>query len=244
MINIAICDDEKNIRDYIGTLIDKQKYDARVNKYASTDEAIADINDIDIIFLDIEMGDEDKIGKGMRAAQLICEMTGVNPVIIFVTGHERFVYDAFDVGALQYLIKPIDESKFYEILNKAVKIIKEKRKSNDKKLWIEHASTRSSVSIDQIVYIESQGHKVVVHTTDEKLDYYAKISDLEKRLGDGFFRVHKGYLVNLSHVDAYTKNEITVSNGDKLLISRYRYEGFTKAHMRHLKGTGYDRSGV
>ena len=71
--------------------------------------------------------------------------------------------------------------------------------------------------------------------TDGEFASYAKIGDLETELQGQFFRVHKGYLVNLSYVDGYTKTEVSLTNGEKLLISKYKYRDFAKAHLHFLK---------
>ena len=71
--------------------------------------------------------------------------------------------------------------------------------------------------------------------TDGEFASYVKIGDLELELQGHFFRVHKGYLVNLSYVEGYTKTEIALTNGAKLLISKYKYREFVKAYLRFLK---------
>ena len=74
-----------------------------------------------------------------------------------------------------------------------------------------------------------------LYMKDGVLEYYAKMSDLEEELQGQFCRVHKGYLINLSYVDEYNKTEVTLTNGDKLLISKYKYEDFVKAYLRFMQ---------
>ena len=66
--------------------------------------------------------------------------------------------------------------------------------------------------------------------------YYARIGELEDELTDQFFRIHKGYLINLSYVDSYSRTEVELTNGERLLISRYKYVDFVKAYLRFVKG--------
>ena len=104
MIRIAICDDEKNIRTYLSSLVRKQNIECEITEYASTDEHLSDQKEHDLLFLDIEMKSVASGMDGMSMAKQIraTELTK-QPIIIFVTGYEKYVYDAFDVGAFQYL---------------------------------------------------------------------------------------------------------------------------------------------
>lgn len=116
MIKIAICDDEKNIRSYIHSLIGKQDMACEITEYASADEYLSCGIEHDLLFLDIEMNDSTSGIDGMKMAKRIRGMKLIRqPIIIFVTGYEKYVYDAFDVDAFQYLLKPIDEQKFAEV---------------------------------------------------------------------------------------------------------------------------------
>ena len=159
------------------------------------------------------------------------------PVIIFVTGYERYVFDAFDVGAFQYLLKPVDEEKFAQVFARAVEQIEAGRVQPQLShaLTLQSAGTSRTVPLDSIYYIESSNHKVVLRLKDGEFSCYAKIRDLEAELGDQFFRVHKGYLVNLIYVEGYSKTELTLTNGEKLLISKYKYPDFVKAYLRFVK---------
>lgn len=80
-----------------------------------------------------------------------------------------------------------------------------------------------------VLYIESIGRKAVLHLSDEIIEYYAKISMLEKQLTPYFFRVHRAYLVNLHYIESYNKREVRLKNTEVALISKYRYEEFLKA---------------
>ena len=236
MIRIAICDDEAPTRAYLASLIRAQDCPCEVVEYASAGDCLADHRGIDLLFLDIELNATDP--DGMALARQIREQSAVTqPVIIFVTGYERYVFDAFDVGAFQYLLKPVDEEKFAQVFARAVEQIEAGRVQPQLShaLTLQSAGTSRTVPLDSIYYIESSNHKVVLRLKDGEFSCYAKIRDLEAELGDQFFRVHKGYLVNLAYVEGYSKTELMLTNGEKLLISKYKYPDFVKAYLRFVK---------
>ena len=238
MIRIAICDDEANTRAYLSALIWAQSCPCEIVEYASAGDCLADTQKIDLLFLDIELAPSGSGLDGMALARKIRERATVTqPVIIFVTGYERYVFDAFDVGAFQYLLKPVNEEKFAQVFARAVEQIAANRENPQKGrvLTLQSANTSKTVPLDSIYYIESSNHRVELHLKDGEFACYAKIGDLELELQDQFFRIHKGYLVNLSYVAGYSKTEVTLTNGVRLLLSKYKYQDFVKAYLHFLK---------
>ena len=234
MIRIAICDDEAPTRAYLASLIRAQDCPCEVVEYASAGDCLADHREIDLLFLDIELNATGP--DGMALARQIREgSSAAQPVIIFVTGYERYVFDAFDVRAFQYLLKPVDEEKFAQVFSRAVAQIGIAKEKPGRVLTLQSANTSKTVPLDSIYYIESSNHKVELHLKDGEFACYAKIGDLELELQDQFFRIHKGYLVNLSYVAGYSKTEVTLTNGERLLLSKYKYQDFVKAYLHFLK---------
>ena len=245
-VKIAVCDDEKNIRSYLVSLIRKQDTPCSIMEYASADEYLADGREYDLIFLDIEMGGSETGLDGMGLARHIRRMDiHRQPVIIFVTGYEKYVYDAFDVGAFQYLVKPVDEQKFAEVFRRAEGQvlswqISEEAEQRKKKLVIQYTGERKAIPLNDIFYVESRNHNIVLSLKNgskacgDRLEYYGKIGDLEKELAGQFYRIHRGYLINFFHVEGYDKTEVRMANGDKLLLSRYKYDGFVQAYMDYI----------
>ena len=236
MIRIAICDDEANIRAYLSSLIGAQSCPCEIVEYASASDCLADHREIDLLFLDIELAPSGSGLDGMALARKIREgNSAAQPVIIFVTGYERYVFDAFDVGAFQYLLKPVDEEKFAQVFSRAVAQIAIAKEKPGRVLTLQSANTSKTVPLDSIYYIESSNHKVELHLKNGEFACYAKIGDLELELQDQFFRIHKGYLVNLAYVAGYSKRSVTLTNGEELLLSKYKYQDFVKAYLHFLK---------
>ncbi len=234
-VKIAVCDDEKNIRAYLVSLIKKQGAECGIVEYTSAGEYLADGKEYDLVFLDIEMGGSGAELDGMGLARHIRGMDACRqPIIIFVTGYEKYVYDAFDVGAFQYLVKPVDEQKFAEVFGRAVGQAISEEEQRKKKLVIQYAGEGRVIPLNDIYYMESQNHNIVLFLKSGKLEYYGKIGDLEEELAGQFYRIHRGYLINLFHVEGYDKTEVRMANGDKLLLSRYKYDGFVQAYMDYI----------
>lgn len=235
MIRIAICDDEKNIRAYLRTLVRKQDSESEITEYASADEYLSDGIEHDLLFLDIEMKDSTSGMDGMSMAKQLRGMElDRQPVIIFVTGYEKYVYDAFDVDAFQYLLKPINEQKFSEVFSRAAGQILSEAEQKKKTLVIQHGSESRAIPLDSIYYLESRNHKVVLYLKEGELEYYAKIGDLEEKLAGQFYRIHRGYLVNLAYVEGYDKTEVILANGDRLPLSK-KYDDFAAAYLQFMQ---------
>ncbi len=232
MIRIAICDKEKDMQSYLSALVSEQQVDCEIRGYSSSEEYLADNQKFDLLFLDIKLQNP---GDGLELAREIRNRGCFRkPLIIFITAYKEYVYDAFDVDAFQFLLKPVDEERFAKVFGRAVKQILTGDRQPKRPLVIQFAGASKAVALDSIYYVESQGHKVVLHMEGERLEYYAKLGALEQELYGQFFRIHKGYLVNLSFVDGYSKSAVTLSNGEKLLISKYKYADFVKAYLEYV----------
>lgn len=237
MIRTAICDDEEKTRAYLSSLIRKQPYSCEITEYASAGDLLSGHREIDLLFLDIGLNSSGPDGIAL-ARQLRQQDAALQPVIIFVTGYERYVFDAFDVGAFHYLLKPVDEEKFARVFACAAKQAEKNREStlhNERTLTLRSFNTCRTIPLHDIYYIESSNHKAVLHLRDGEFTCYARIRDLEIELQGQFFRIHKGYLVNLSYIEGYSKTELTLTNGEHILISKYKYQNFVKEYLHFLK---------
>lgn len=109
-----------------------------------------------------------------------------------------------------------------------------KKQNEPKEVLVHSGKTTRSILSDDIYYIESSNRKVILYLQHEKIEYYDKISELESRLKPDFFRIHKGYLVNMKYVEQYDRTEVRMKNGDSLLISKYKYQNFVKSYKEYI----------
>lgn len=245
-MNIAVCDDEENIRIYLKKLIEMQNVDCRIMEFTSGGELLRfwkqkDGEQIDILFLDISMEGTD----GLETAEQIRRwkeekdetLWGSLPLLIFVTGYPEYMQRAFSVNAFQYLVKPVKEKEFEEVFAQAVREyhrLEAKQNAEPKEMLIRNGNMTRNVSAEDIYYIESCNRKILVYMQDEKIECYGKIGELEKELKESFFRIHKGYLVNMGYVERYSRTEVRMKNNSRLPISKYKYQDFIKAYLKYI----------
>jgi len=229
-VRIAICDDEKEIREQVkGRIGCCPGYE--IVTYATGEELLAEGKRFDIVFLDIQMPGK----NGIETARAIRAFDR-EAVLIFVTGLKEYVFDAFDVGAFHYLLKPISKEKFEEVFEKAVK---EAERKNRQELFLIKTRSRSvTIRKDRILYIESRMRKARIHTHKEDYEIYGTMNDLERQMGESFYRCHRGYLVNLAHVSEYTSDSISLTDGTVIYLSKEKHNEFVKIYMRYLQGGG------
>lgn len=228
-MEIAVVDDEKTIREHICTLIEEQQPESCIEAYVTGEELLASGKRFDIVFLDIQMDGM----NGIEAARNLRERQG-DTVLIFITGIKEYVFDALDLYAFQYLLKPIDKDKFAEVLERAVR--EAGRKKERRVLFIK--SRNLTLDQSEILYIESRAKKVEIHTVRQTIEIYAAMDELEGQLGEEFYRCHRAYIVNMDCVTEYDSESITLTNGDRVYLTKKKYGEFVKAYMWHLQNGG------
>lgn len=235
-MRIAICDDEKDIRELIANKVEKQYPDAEIIFFQSGEELLLVDESIDILFLDIQMSGID----GMETAREL-RKKDKKVILVFVTAVEEYVFQAFDVGAFNYIVKPIDDGKFSDVLHRAVdewssQNINEKE-PEERYVLINNSGVHTKVILDEIVYAEVFNRKVVIHKLDGEIEYYGKMSDLESLAGDSFFRPHRAYLINFKYVEKYDATTIYLERGT-VLMAKQNYPEFVKKYMKYIQKRG------
>lgn len=235
MLSIAVCDDEIleccNIAGKIKEILKEMKTPCMIRQFCSGQELIRSSDSFDIIFLDIIMRDLD----GMRTAQIFREKA-FDKLLIFMSSSREYVFEAYDVEAFQYLLKPIDEKKLKKVLQRAVLKIENR---SQEFIIVSKERQKKKLFLDDIYYFEIKGRRMEVHGADGVFTYYEKIGVLEHNLqGKGFFRCHKSYLINLRYVDVYNRQEAILDNGERIVIAKRRYEEFCKEILGYMRKNG------
>ena len=237
-MKIAVCDDDMATREHIVTLIKEQIRDTAVVTFASGEEMLKAKEDFDISFLDVKM----KELSGMDVAKHIRQEQEQNgskkSIIIFVTGYEKYMNDAFDVLAFHYLLKPIDEEKFRTVFGRALKELSVAEERTKRYILVKSSGVQQKVYVKDVYYIESANKKVIIHTGAGILESYGKMEKLEQMTGNGFYRCHRCYLVNMEKIVSYNTDTIKVVNGDKLILAQKKYNDFIRHYMKYAKNGG------
>jgi two-component system, LytTR family, response regulator len=240
-IIIMIIDDEQPARKKLSSFIINSGYGCEIHEATNGIEAVEKIEELNpqIVFLDIQM-------PGMTGFEVI-ENIGLEemPFVVFVTAYDQYAIDAFEVNAIDYLLKPFDRERFQKAFEKVLERINSKNqiKENFTKLLTEinrpktfkerflvnQASRYFFIQADDIRYISSEEKYVSLHTDSGTFLLRETMNNMEEKLApDKFARVHRSYIVNISYIKeiqpwSHGDYIIVMKNSEKINLSR-RYK--------------------
>ena len=231
-MNIAICEDEIIMIQELQKLIERYKQlkrvDITLSVYTSGEALLDSKLEQDAIFLDISMAQLD----GIQTAKKMREQ-GFTGIIIFLTSHTERVYEAFEVKAFRYLLKPINYTMLEELLDL---LNQEITKTEKEYIIITTKQKTVRVAYEDVLYIESIGKNVEIHTLDKNYIMREKVSEFERILIDkGFFRVHKSFLVNLEYIKEIVNDSVVLENEEVIYVSRLRMKQLKEAFVNTLR---------
>ena len=229
-----IVDDEAPARSELKYLLDELGQTEVVSEAASVREAVEKLKEYpcDVMFLDVNMPE----ATGMQLAEALQHLK-YPPAVVFVTAYSEFALDALKVHAIDYLIKPVETERLAQALARVREhLALHNRAQRAERIPVEKAGKKILINIDSIRYIMARDDYAYLQTDADRYFSTVSLAQLEKRLdGHGFFRVHRGYLVNLEHV----KEVESVPGGtllltldgtdDKIPVSRRRVSSLKKA---------------
>lgn len=234
-MKIAVCDDSREICIEIIELIRQRDKSAEVSAFSCGEALLGSGDDFDIIFLDIEMKKLSGIETAKKLRSLE-ESRERKTNLIFITAFREYMEQAFDVGAFNYITKPIDEERFFRIFDAAVK--EANAFLGRKYIVVKCQGVQRKFFLHDIHYIESSNKKVVLNTNEGKFEVYGKLGEFEELLKESFFRSHRCYLVNMESICAYGFESVEVMGGTKLPMSKKKYSDFVKTYLRYAKEGG------
>ncbi|MBC2399262.1 DNA-binding LytR/AlgR family response regulator [Clostridium tetanomorphum] len=236
MLKIAVCDDEIlqgiDVVKKIKSILENNycNYDYDIEEFSSGEQMISSGNYFDIVFLDIKMG---KL-SGIDIAKSIRENNN-DTKIVFITAFKEYVFEAFDVSAFHYLIKPVSKEKISEIIDRIFKVISHKENSQQC-IVINKGKSSIKVLLDSIHFFEVQNRIINIHTERQVIQYYDKLTNIESKVPkDIFFRCHRSYIVNLKYVMKFNKTDIILDDGTRIMLSKSKYDEFSRAFLKYIK---------
>ena len=234
-MKIVVCEDQAVQIDLLNSQIKNwaKEYDIdiSIDNFSTAESFLfqwSEYDKYDIIFLDIKLSKM----SGIELSNIIRERNKTID-IVFITGFFKYALHGYRVGALQYLMKPINDSDLYFCLNKTLSRIKDEEKLST--LIIEMAKKYIKLYYDEIYYCITFSPYIDIHTNSEKITLRKKISEMENNLPSKYFvRCHRSYIVNVKHIKSITKNKVLLSNGIKIPISRGKHKEINNAFINYI----------
>ena len=235
MLRAMIVDDEAPARSELRFLLEQTGKIGTITEASSVRSAIEMLMEsrVDVVFLDISMPG----ASGLQLAEALHKLKNP-PAIVFVTAYSDHAVEAFDVDAVDYLMKPVEEARLDHAIEKVMQRAKPvtDSKVTIERIPVEKGGKKILIGIDKIRFVMARDDYAYLQTDTDRYFSTVSLAQLEKRLdGHGFFRVHRGYLVNLSMVEEIESVSggtlLLTLNGveEKIPVSRRRVSSLKKA---------------
>lgn len=229
---IGICDDEPQIcklteKKILSTLNklygDDDEY-FKLEVYGSARELLDDVADIDIVFLDVEMPEMD----GLEAGRVILDKNS-DCRIIMATSNEKRYSEAFRINAHRYLNKPLQDDEIEEAIVSAIN-----KTVGNATIEVFQNRIKYNIAQNEIMYIRSYNGYVEIYTANNVFTKNLSLEQIEDELDPRlFFRIHRQYIVGFRNIASVFGNEIQLTNGEKLTISRRNTLKFEQAYVEY-----------
>lgn len=219
MLRIGICDDSADariaLRAALERALDRRKGEGTFFEFSSGEGLLRwmekHAGELDLVFLDIEMGELD----GMETARRL-RSADEGLQLVFVTGYTDYVFDGYSVGALGYLMKPAQPERLDEVLDRGLEA---RLRDGDKAFLCRSGETMYRIPKKSILYFASDRRQVSCVAAARTYTFYGKLDEVERAVGEGFVRVHQRYLVRSAAVDRLEGSQVFIGE-EALPVSR------------------------
>ena len=237
VFRIAVCDDEVHFRKLIRKILmdymDENGVVYEIDDFESGKDFVEqgiEMTKYKIVFLDINM---DKL-DGMNTARKIREVSN-DMFIVFVTAFINYTLEGYRVDAVRYILK--NNVNFPELVYECMDAISAKMNYVVKRKKFQFNEGTREVSLERLLYIESQLHKLEFYIMEEcvnKYTLYRTLNDMEKEIASrDFVRIHQSFLVNMKHITDVSRYRVLLSNGVKLNIPKARYKHVEETYVAY-----------
>lgn len=232
---IGICDDNKEhvelLADFTGNCLNGTAYHLVLSTDPEDFLVKLKASPPHIVFLDIDI-------PGMNGIRLGEEIRMLNSgaVIIYITAHERFAYQAFQVRAFHYLLKPLRLEKFRLVLTEALASLQNVKVAEQEETFsVQLRGEMLRLSYSDISYFEKVGHKIKICTASREILYYGQLYELLNTLEPTLFvRCHHGYIVNLDKIRSFKENTLLLDGNLRLPVGKTYGETLRRQLGKHL----------
>jgi DNA-binding LytR/AlgR family response regulator len=228
LLRLLVIDDEQPALDELEFLLGRDDRVGSVRTCDSATEALRLLRetDVDGVFLDIQMPGL----SGLELAGVLANFRSPPPVV-FVTAHDEHAVDAFELDALDYVLKPVREERLADAVRRVAEHHAGRTPRDDEQVAVELGGVTRFVSRGEIGWVEAQGDYTRLHVGDQSHLLRTPLATLEEGWAEaGFVRIHRSLLVNLAHIDEVRMDagRCTVLVGDEEL-------GVSRRHTRELR---------
>jgi DNA-binding LytR/AlgR family response regulator len=220
MINVLVADDELPAVEELAYLLGRDDRIGTIHRASSGSEALRALatQTVDAVFLDIHM----PAVSGLDIARAIARSSNP-PAVVFVTADEDCALEAFELAAVDYLLKPVRAERLARSVGRISELMRDGGPAPEM-ITVDQGGTTRMIRRDDVTYVQAQGDYARLHTADASFLIRVPLADLEKQWAEaGFIRTHRSYLVTLKHITsmklAADKPSVTVA-GASLPISR------------------------
>ena len=159
--------------------------------------------------------------------------SGSRSRLVFVTVLKEWVFEAFEVEACGYLVKPLDAEEFRKTMDR---VCRDMGTKHEESLLVRRGNQSQVILLCKIVYCKVQGRKIYIHQKNgEVVDFYERLENLRRRVDGRFFQCHRSYLVNLDFVRGCEAGQVLLPQGERIPVSRLRERELTQARLKHMK---------
>ena len=227
MIKCIIVEDERLAQDVIKNHLQQVDRFELVGVYRNAPEAAEALsnNDVDVMFLDIQL-------PGMSGLHFLRTLSDP-PLTVLTTAYPEHALESYEYNVIDYLLKPISFDRFLKTVNKIVdgKLLNESAKEKEvpgDHIFVKANSKFFKVNFATIVYIEGMKDYLKIHTTENTLVTHQTMNDIEKILpAKQFLRIHKSYIISLSHIRAIFGNSVEMDNATIPVGVNYKEKVFS-----------------
>ena len=230
-MRIAICEDNREHAEILQGMVERwaaqENMKIDIGYYQSAEQFLFMMKDevrYDLVFLDIQMGKM----NGLQLAKRI-RKEDKTIVLIFTTGSKDYAVKGYEVSALRYLVKPLQQKEVDDALTKVNRMLEQSKKEA---VIVSSNSQARRIYKNDIWYVEVDDHYIVIHTKEEVIRFKAKMKEFEQHFPEPqFCKCHRSYIVNLHFVTKISKDGVLVENGEVLPISRSRWTDLNRCYM-------------
>ena len=237
-MKVLVCDDEAQVREQLKKAVDEilGVGSCAVCKDQESLLMAVESDIYDVVIMDIEWNGKE---KGIHFAEMLKTKSPLTE-IIYLTGYtQKYVQQVFfhPSNLCAFLTKPLE----MEMLKLSLEKVKERQaEKKDSRFVFQHKGVTYSVDYDSILYVESRGRELQIHTDKEMVICFQKLNEAEKSFPAQFVRCHQSYLVNMDMICKLDKGHtILLENNETLPISKLRYKETRERFYQYLQGKAF-----